>query len=68
MTNNTIKVSNINCGHCTSTIERELAELEGITSVKADVDTKTVAIEWNELSIAWTQITDLLDEIGYPAA
>ncbi len=68
MTNKTIKVSNINCGHCTGTIERELADLEGITSVKADVDTKTVAIEWNESSIAWTQITDLLDEIGYPAA
>ena len=68
MTKNTVTVSNINCGHCTSTIERELSELEGIISVKADVNTKTVAIEWNELSIAWTQITDLLDEIGYPAA
>jgi copper chaperone len=68
MANKTVNVTNINCGHCTSTIERELAEIEGIISVKADKDTKTVAIEWDELILAWTQITDLLDEIGYPAA
>lgn len=68
MANKTVNVTNINCEHCTNTIERELAELKGITSVKADVDTKTVTVEWNELTVAWTQITDLLYEIGYPAA
>ena len=68
MKNNTVKVSNITCGHCTSTIEREISELEGITSVKADIDTQTVTVEWNELTVAWEQITDLLHEIGYPAA
>lgn len=68
MATKTINVNNINCGHCTSTIERELAELDGITSVKADIDTKTVTIEWDELILAWTRITDFLDEIGYPAA
>lgn len=68
MANKTVNVTNINCGHCTSTIERELSELEGVTSVKADIDTKTVTIEWDELIVAWTRITDFLDEIGYPAA
>jgi copper chaperone CopZ len=68
MANKTVTVTNINCEHCTNTIEREVAELEGITSVKADKHTKTVTIEWNELIVAWTQITDLLSEIGYPAA
>jgi len=67
MTSKTVKVSNISCGHCTSTIERELSDLEGVTSVKADKESKTVTIEWNEPPITWKKIADLLNEIGYPA-
>jgi len=67
MASKTVKIPNINCGHCTSTIEREVGELEGITSVKADKENKMVTIEWNEPPITWTKIADLLNEIGYPA-
>jgi copper chaperone len=63
----TIHVANINCGHCTSTIEREVGELEGVTSVKADQDSKMVTIQWNEPPAHWEQIAELLKEIGYPA-
>ncbi len=65
MASKTVKIPNINCGHCTSTIEREVGELEGVTSVKADKENKEVTIEWNETT--WTKIADLLNEIGYPA-
>jgi copper chaperone len=67
MASKTIKVPNISCGHCTSTIEREVSELEGIISVKADKDSKRVNIEWNEPPLTWAQITALLTDIGYPA-
>jgi copper chaperone len=67
MATKTVKVPKISCGHCTSTIEREIGELEGVTSVKADKDSKMVTIDWNEPPVTWTQITDLLTEIGYPA-
>jgi copper ion binding protein len=67
MASKTVKVPNISCGHCTSTIEREVSELEGVTSVKADKDSKMVTVEWNEPSVAWTEIAELLNEIGYPA-
>ncbi len=67
MTIKTIKVPKINCGHCTSTIERELGELNGIISVKADKDSKMVTVEWNEPPVTWNQIADLLNEIGFPA-
>ena len=40
MTTKSITVPNISCGHCTSTIERELLDLPGITSVKANVESK----------------------------
>ena len=59
MANKTVKVPNINCGHCTSTIEREVGELEGVISVKADENRKIVTVEWNEPSVTWVQITNL---------
>ncbi|OQW94903.1 MAG: hypothetical protein BWK79_04380 [Beggiatoa sp. IS2] len=63
----TVKVSNISCGHCTNTIERELKELTGIISVKAEKESKQVTVEWQEPPTTWTIIADLLKEIGYPA-
>ena len=68
MTSKTFKVPNISCGHCTMTIERELGELEGVTSVKAEVDGKLVTVEWNEPPASWERIEALLTEINYPPA
>jgi copper chaperone CopZ len=66
MATKTVTIPNINCGHCTSTIEREIAELEGVKSVKAEIDSKQVTVEWQEPPVTWSQIADLLQEIGYP--
>ncbi len=66
MPSKTIKVPNISCGHCTATIEREISELDGITSVEADKDSKIVTVKWREPPTTWNQITDLFNEIGYP--
>lgn len=68
MSHKTIDVPNISCGHCVMTIERELGELDGVTAVNADAATKRVSVEWDEDVIDWTAVTDLLDEIGFPAA
>ena len=65
MTSKTIIVPNISCGHCTHTIETEVADLAGVTSVKAAQDSKQVTIEWNEPA-TWEQIEGLLTEINYP--
>jgi copper chaperone len=62
----TVNIPNISCQHCTNTIERELGELKGIIKVKAEADTKMVTIEWDQSAVDWNQLTDLLDEIGFP--
>ena len=67
METKTFQAPAIHCGHCTMTIERELSELEGIKSVKAAQDTKTVTVSW-EAPATWDKIKALMDEIGYPAA
>ena len=68
MSEKTVSVPNISCGHCVNTIERELAELDGVTTVKADVASRTVAVAWNEAETDWPAVEALLDEIGFPAA
>ena len=66
MTTVTYSVPAIHCGHCTHTIEMEVAELKGVQSVKAEQDTKKVTITFDEPA-SEEKIKSLLAEINYPA-
>ena len=67
MESKTFQVPNISCNHCVMTIKREVGELEGVTSVAGDVETKQVTVEWKSPA-TWDQIAALLTEINYPPA
>ncbi|MCS7261036.1 MAG: heavy-metal-associated domain-containing protein [Anaerolineae bacterium] len=62
----TFRVPNISCAHCVRTIERELGELHGVTSVRADQAKQLVTVEWQESQITWEEIRALLHAINYP--
>ena len=66
MTTVTYTVPNISCGHCVRTIQNEVAELEGVQSVKADAATKSVEIVFAAPATE-DAIKALLAEINYPA-
>jgi copper chaperone len=61
-----LNVPNISCGHCVSAIESELTDVAGVSSVKADAETKTVVVEWNAPA-SIEKIRAALAEINYPA-
>jgi copper chaperone len=63
----TYSVPNINCGHCVHTIQTEVADLEGVKSVKADAATRQVEISF-DTPASEDQIKSLLAEINYPVA
>jgi copper chaperone len=65
MTTVTYSVPAISCGHCTHTIETELADLQGIQSVKADQTSKKVEITF-DMPANEDAIKALLAEINYP--
>jgi copper ion binding protein len=65
MVGKTFKVPNISCHHCLMTIERELGALDGVKSVKAELATKSVIVEWDDPA-SWRDIVELLTEINYP--
>jgi len=60
-------VPNISCAHCIHTIQTEVAELQGVKSVKADLATKKVEIAF-DAPASEQAIKDFLAEIEYPAA
>ena len=66
MTTVTYSVPAISCGHCTRTIETEVSELQGVQSVKAEIDSKKVVITF-DAPASEEKIKALLAEINYPA-
>ena len=66
MTTVTYSIPNISCGHCVHTIQVEVADLEGVQSVEADQDKKTVTITFGPPA-SEEAIKSLLSEINYPA-
>lgn len=65
MQTKTFVVPNISCGHCTHTIEMEVGDLAGVSSVTADQASKRVTVEWEDPA-TWEKIESLLQEINYP--
>lgn len=61
----TYHVPAISCKHCVMTITRELSELEGVSSVSGDVDTKDVSVVFGSPATE-EAIEGLMQEIGYP--
>jgi copper chaperone len=60
-------VPNISCAHCIHTIQTEVAELQGVQSVKADLASKKVEITF-DAPASEDEIKAFLAEIEYPAA
>jgi copper chaperone len=65
MTTKTVKVPNISCGHCVATIEREVGELDGVASVKAERTTREVTVSWNPETTDWAAIARAMKDINY---
>ena len=67
MKQETFSIPNISCGHCTASIENELKELDGVTGVKGDIESRSIKVEW-QAPATREQILATLKEINYPAA
>lgn len=68
MSDKTVDVPGISCGHCVMTIEREVGELPGVRSVKAEQETRRVTISWDPETTDWVVIEETMKEINFPPA
>ncbi len=58
-------VPSIHCSHCVKTIEMELADIQGVAGVKADLNSKTVEVEFSAPATE-DLVVATLKELNYP--
>jgi copper chaperone len=63
----TLKIPNISCGHCTTSIVRETRDLPGVIKAEGDIANKTATFTL-ENELALNNVKQTLVEIGYPSA
>lgn len=67
MSEKTVKIPDMSCGHCLANIKREVGEISGVSSVEGQVEAKEVTIKWDSPA-DWGQIEAVLKDAGYPPA
>ena len=67
MEKKTFSIPSISCGHCVNAIKTELTDLEGVSKVEGNIESKSVNVEWDSPATEET-IKNKLTEINYPAA
>jgi copper chaperone len=67
MESKTFYIPNISCGHCVMSIKNELSDIEGVSNVEGDVDSKKVTVEY-DAPATLEKIKSTLEEINYPPA
>ncbi|HEY3345101.1 MAG TPA: heavy-metal-associated domain-containing protein [Anaerolineaceae bacterium] len=65
MTTITYNVPSISCKHCVHTINTELSDLAGVSSVDANLDKKLVTVQFDSPATK-EQIEQTMQEINYP--
>ena len=68
MTQVTLTVPDISCGHCEATVKGALAPLPGVRDVRVDIPTKRVTVQYDEGQVDVERFKAALQEEDYPVA
>lgn len=62
-----VTAPDIVCGGCASAIKKALGNIEGVSEVDVNVETKAVTVE-HEAQVSREQIIETLDRAGFPSS
>lgn len=65
MEKTTLNVQGMSCGHCVKAIEGSVGELNGVRSVKVDLEGKKVGVEYETNEVSLEKIKETIDDQGY---
>ena len=68
MTDVTLAVPDMSCGHCKEAVEGELDRLSGVERSNADFEKGTVEVTYDEGQVGPEQIKKAIEEAGYTVA
>ncbi|MFC5591639.1 copper chaperone CopZ [Sporosarcina soli] len=61
----TLKVQGMSCNHCVNSIETSVGNLTGVSSVKVDLGSSEVSVEFDSQKTTLDQIKETIEEQGY---
>ncbi len=65
MAEKVLEVPEVSCHHCINAIEGAVGKLEGVESVKVNLDRKDVTINYNEEALEMASIVAAIEGEGY---
>jgi copper chaperone len=65
MTQITLVVPGISCGHCKSSIEGSVASLDGVARAEVSVSKRTVDVEYDPAQLDLAAIVNAIDDQGF---
>lgn len=64
----TLNVQGMSCAHCVNAIEGNVEKLNGVDTVKVNLDEAKVAVTFDPNTVALDEIKDVIEEQGYDVA
>ncbi|MFC7394194.1 copper chaperone CopZ [Scopulibacillus cellulosilyticus] len=68
MSDKTLKVQGMSCGHCVNAIEGSVGKLNGVKSVEVHLDKGEVDVTFDPETVSLREITDTIEDQGYDVA
>ena len=68
MTQITLSVPDISCGHCKSSIEGAVGPMDGVTKAEVSISDRTVDVEYDPETVELDAIVTAIDDQGYEVA
>ena len=68
MTEKTLNVEGMSCGHCKAAVEGELSKLSGVEIANADIEKGTVEVSYDEGTVSTEHLKEAIEEAGYTVA
>lgn len=65
MENVTLNVSGMSCGHCVKAVEENVGKINGVNSVKVDLETGKVEVAFESEKVSLDTIKETIDDQGY---
>lgn len=65
MTQTTLAVEGMSCGHCKAAVEGEISKLAGVEHSDADFENNTVEVRYDEGRVRNSDIREAVERAGY---
>lgn len=63
--NETLKVEGMSCAHCVNAVESSVGELQGVSTVKVDLENGQVAVYYDDSKTSLGKIKETIEDQGY---